>query len=107
MMKKYMKIAKIFLKNFGKYIEKTTFEAKIFPSFEESSSQVIGVVATVVVCSKGHFELPTYVQVSTLNAGHSEACQAIYHQIVSTTSLAMIYCLYALIVASILIMGYA
>jgi hypothetical protein len=38
MMKKYMKIAKIFLKNFGKYIEKTTFEAKIFPSFEESSS---------------------------------------------------------------------
>jgi len=37
MMKKYMIIAKIFFKNSGKYIEKATFKAKIFPSFEEPS----------------------------------------------------------------------
>ena len=34
---KIYEIAKIFFKNSGKYIEKATFEAKIFPSFEESS----------------------------------------------------------------------
>jgi hypothetical protein len=37
MMKKYKKIAKIYFKNSGKCIEKATFEAKILPSFEESS----------------------------------------------------------------------